>query len=111
MAIANWLSLLLTPSLALGVLTINYALVTPACERQGDLSWVHGVFAVSMLLCLLCTLLAWRNWRQEAAARAGPGSWGRRRFAMLVGAMVGSFSSLVIVAQWLPAWILSPCQA
>ena len=109
MAIANWLALLLTPMLALTALSINYALVTPACEQQANVVWLHGVFAASLLLSVLFTVLAGRNWQRSKAYQAESRTRDRKRFVALVAVLVGALSSLVLVAQWLPLWLLSPC--
>ena len=110
--IANWLALLLAPSLALTALGINYALVTPVCEWQVDARWLHAVFAVSLLLSLLFAVLAWRNRHHlRAAHAASQRSQQRERFLALVGVLVAALSALVVAAQWLPLWVLSPCSA
>lgn len=107
--LVNWLALLGTPSLALTVLTINYAAVTPACEQQANMK-LHLVAAAGLLLSLLLSWLAWRNLRQvgerpDNSRRTAD----RKRLIAKVAVMVGLLSSLVIVAQWLPIWLLSPC--
>jgi hypothetical protein len=33
----------------------------------------------------------------------------RRPFVALVATMVGALSCLVVLAQWFPQWVLSPC--
>ena len=109
MAIANWLALLLAPMLALTALSINYALVTPACEQQANVVWLHVVFAASLLLSVLFTVLAGRNWQRSKAHQTESRTRDRKRFVALVAVLVGALSSLVLVAQWLPLWLLSPC--
>ena len=111
MAVANWLALLLAPMLALTALGINYALVTPACEQQAKVAWLHGVFAASLLLSVLFTVLSGRNWQRSKVHQVESESQtrNRQRFVALVAVLVGALSSLVLVAQWLPLWVLSPC--
>ena len=109
MAIANWLALLLAPVLTLTAFSINYALVTPACEQQANVAWLHGVFAASLLRSVLFTALAGRNWQRSNAHQAESRTRDRTRFVALVAVLVGALSSLVLVAQWLPLWVLSPC--
>ena len=108
-----WPALLLAPLLALGHLSLAYSLVTPSCARQ-DSAGLHGLAAASLVLALGMTLLAWRDWHllpkaddvtTSDASQAGS----RPRFVALMATLVGAFSSLVILAMWLPLWILSPC--
>lgn len=109
MAAANWLALLLAPSLVLAALGINYALVTPVCERLMDLAWLHAVFAASLLLCVLFAGLAWRNWSKAVRYAELNRKRERKSLVALLGALLASLSALVLVAQWLPLWVLSPC--
>jgi hypothetical protein len=104
----NWPALILSPSLALANLCIAYALVTPSCARQtgAPLHWVTGV---CLALSLLFTMMAWRNRHRLADAPQSDAAMQRPHFLASVAAMTGLLSSLVIVAIWLPQWMLSPC--
>ena len=122
----SWPALLVAPAVALGQLSIAYALVTPACARQDQIS-LHAVSAASLLIVVALTLLAWRAWRRhpesalrpaDAPARDGgsgvtaaeSGAAPRRpHFVDLMAVLVGALSALVCVALWLPVWFLSPC--
>ena len=106
----NWPALLVAPSLALANLSITYALVSPSCARQNTAA-LHLVSAAILLLCVLFSWQAWRNWR---ATRLGGPEGGdqrlqRRPFVAIVALMVGALSSLTVLALWFPSWILSPC--
>jgi hypothetical protein len=108
-----WPALLLAPLLALGHLSLAYALVTPSCARQ-DGAGLHGLAAVSLVLALAMTLLAWRDWHllprhDDVTTSDATQAGSRSRFVALVATLVGAFSSLVIAAMWLPLWLLSPC--
>lgn len=109
----NWPALLVAPSLALTNLTVTYALVTPSCSRQSMLA-PNLVSAVSLLACAWMSWHAWRNWRM-ARRTGGPAAGDtdaapdRPPFLALVAAMVGALSCLVVLAQWFPQWVLSPC--
>jgi hypothetical protein len=109
----NWPALLVAPSLALTNLSVTYALTTPACARQSMLApnLASGVF---LLACAWMSWGAWRNWR--AGLRADGSTAGetdaapdRPPFLALVATMVGALSCLVVLAQWFPQWVLSPC--
>lgn len=106
----NWPAIILAPTVAFANLAITYAMAIPSCERQNRIA-LHSVAAVTLLLALFCTLIAWRNWRAAGAPAPGDAADKRAAFLALVGVMVGALSSLVIAAQWLPQWILSPCAA
>jgi hypothetical protein len=123
----SWPALLLAPLVALSQLSIAYALVSPACASQ-DRTGLHAVAALSLLLVLVLTALAWRDWRGPAAssregADAPQRSAGvptvtradsadateRPQFIAQIAVVVGAISTLVSVALWLPVWVLSPC--
>ena len=112
-----WPALLLAPLLALGHLSLAYALVTPSCAAQGS-AGLHGLSAFSLTLALLMTALAWRAWSRlvprrdgepaQTASDAGDAA-SRPHFVALVSTLTGALSSLVIAAMWLPVWLLPPC--
>jgi hypothetical protein len=112
-----WPALLLAPLLALGHLSLAFAMVTPTCARQGG-AGLHGLSALSLLAALAMTLLAWRAWRRlgrpEPLAHAVTASDSgeradRPRFVALVAVLTGALSALVILALWLPLWVLPAC--
>jgi hypothetical protein len=109
----NWPALLVAPSLALTNLTVTYALVTPSCARQSMLA-ENLVSAAFLLACLWMSWGAWRNWRSGRRI-TGPSAGDtdaaadRPPFMALVALMVGALSCLVVLAQWFPQWVLSPC--
>jgi hypothetical protein len=90
----GWAALIGTPSLALLNLSASYALVGPACAHQ-HAGVLHAVALASLVLSGATTLFAWR----EAKVAAVP----------LLGALCGTLMTLVIAAQWIPVWMLSPC--
>jgi divalent metal cation (Fe/Co/Zn/Cd) transporter len=107
----NWPALLVAPSLALTNLSVTYALVTPSCSRQSMLA-PNLVSAAALVACVWMSWGAWRNWRagqHAAAAGETDAAPDRSPFLALVAAMVGALSSLVVLAQWFPQWVLSPC--
>jgi hypothetical protein len=110
MKLPNWPALLVAPSLALGHLSVVYALVTPSCTRQTT-AVLHGAAAATLLLCVLLTWPAFANWRRGSAHASSDDAAARRRFVALVAWLAGALSCVVVLAQWLPMWILSPCFA
>ncbi|HYD34093.1 MAG TPA: hypothetical protein VEA39_05930 [Methylophilaceae bacterium] len=110
--IRSWLALLGSPLLALTNLSFSYALATPSCEAQ-NIVILHSVSILSLLLSLLFTFIAWQTWRQhhQPNPEFEDDEGVQRSFLPAVAAMTGLFFTLVIAAQWLPQWILSPCYA
>ncbi|SAK45418.1 hypothetical protein AWB75_00779 [Caballeronia catudaia] len=109
----TWLALLGAPSIVLGCLSVNYALVTPACFLGGH-ALLDGVSAVSLIVCVAATLLAWHRWRDARRAHALPtpdaGSRpARAGFIAAVAAGVGALSVLSVIAISIPQWLLSAC--
>jgi len=110
--VSIWLALLVAPSLALLNLSIVYALVVPACAEQSTLP-LHFFSVASLLLCLLFAYMAWHHWRQHVPSPEAPEDDApvRHDFLPAVAALSAFLSALVIVAQWIPQWVLSPCFA
>jgi hypothetical protein len=116
----NWPALLVAPTLALTNLSVTYSLVTPSCSRQ-DMTAPNVVSALLLLACAWMSFRAWGNWRKGpsgspgAAQRTGEDTAAsdaapeRGPFVALVATMVGALSCLVVIAQWFPQWVLSPC--
>lgn len=106
----NWPALLLAPSIALANAGTAYALVSPSCSHQEN-STLHVLSICSLLACLLVTWGAALNW-QAARALAGPAELpteARHRFLSQVATLCGLLSALVVLAEWLPVWMVSPC--
>jgi len=106
----TWPALLFAPSLLLGLLSVNYALVEPSCHLQSMLL-LHGVSAASLAVSVIATLLAfgrWRSARREADPSA-PALRSREGFLAVVATGVGTLSSLGIIFISLPQWLLSAC--
>jgi hypothetical protein len=102
----NWLALLATPLLSLTVLGLGFALVTPSCAHQ-TLAWLHAVHAAGVLLGLCFSAGAlWQRGRGREGDREA-----RRHFVHAMAVPVGLLFTLVMAAQWLVAWMLSPCAA
>jgi hypothetical protein len=108
----NWPALLIAPSVALANASIAYALVTPSCSSQ-DINPLHAVSLVCLLLCLALTWPALVNWLRGRASPslASDAVASRAHFLAQVAAMTGALSALVVLAEWMPLWIVSPCAA
>jgi len=106
---AIWPAMLLSPFLALANLSITYALVTPQCRQQTEIA-LHMVALVSLVSTLIFTWMAWREWQSQPHLHLAEDDAPKRHsFLAAVAMMAGAFSCLVILAQWIPQWVLSPC--
>lgn len=107
-----WLALLASPSLALAAQTTMFALVTPSCSVQTRIV-IHLVALGTLSASLLFTAMAWAQARRLHAGEGddsdAPDRATSRRFLATTAAAVGLISSLVILAMWMAAWVLSPC--
>jgi hypothetical protein len=109
-----WPALLLTPMMALGELSIVYALVTPLCALQAG-AWLHAVSLAFVLAGAALTGLAWGEARRLKRAHGTPVPTDTDRhgpqqlFLARVATWSGALSLLVLLALWIPQWVLSPC--
>lgn len=110
----TWPALLLSPLLALGEQSIVYSLATPTCQTQRE-EWLHLIPLLFFSVVVLLTAMAFmqvRRLRNEGVASPhldGDERGLRRYFVARVAVWSGSLSALVIVALWIPQWVLSPC--
>ena len=109
---ALWTGVLAAPVAFFLHLQLDYIYVPWTCERGGR--WLlHLVALLAIALTAAGTALSWRNLGR--AGRDWPehqvegGSAARSRFVAGSGVAMGAFFLLVMLAQWLPIWILSPC--
>lgn len=100
----NWLALLGTPTLSLTVLSVAFALVTPSCARQ-SMAWLHVLHAAGVGLGLCFTAAAWLQRGHASSTNAA----NRQRFVHRMAAPLGFLFTMVMLAQWVATWILSPC--
>lgn len=106
-----WTGLLLAPAAFLLNLEVAYALVPTACASS-TLLLVHAVHAVCLVLAALGAMTALRRWRLTGETWPGGagGRLSRSRFMSGLGLFLSLLFVLVILAQWIPSFVLSPCQ-
>ena len=103
---AIWIALLVAPTLMLLDQSIAYAAAGWACKHQNLLT-LHGVHALFLVCTLAAAFMAWQRWQMT---RGEPDETTRdRHFLSGVATASAAFSSLVIVAMWLPTWIVPSC--
>lgn len=91
---------------------IGYTLCRFSCTREHLAAVHHALTLATLIAAVACTLLALREWR-----RSGPpgshgdegGALGRSRFLAALGVLSSGLFSIVIVAEWVPMFFLSPC--
>lgn len=104
-----WAGLLAGPAAFLLNLQIAYVLAALSCDEARI--WLHVTALGTLALALAGGALAWRDWRSTGAGAAGDGEGAipRSRFMSVLGMMMGVLFALIIVAQWIPMFII-PCQ-
>jgi hypothetical protein len=104
-------SVLIGPLAFLLNLQINYMLVDLVCQVQGK-AGMHLVAAMCLSLTIGSGIVAWRAWHQAGPDFPGDeyGTIGHARFFAFWGLLSSSLFFFVILAQWIPIFILNPCQ-
>ena len=106
-----WFGILAGPLAFLLNLQLSYMLVHPVCVTAHRLV-LHLVPAGALLLTASGGVSAWRSWQRTGQAESSKpgGVLPRSRFMADVGLLTSGLFLIVIVAQWLPNFILTPCQ-
>lgn len=103
--------LLLAPATFFAHLQGGYVLVPRACRYHADV-WIHVLGIASVALAALGTFIAWRVWsdtgRDRTTETGGP--LPRARFLGVSGLGVSALITLILLAQWIAAFWISPCQ-
>jgi uncharacterized membrane protein YhaH (DUF805 family) len=108
----TWPGILAAPVLVLADQAIAYALARWGCSYQHReaLHWVHVLFLVAVLATIVPAWAAASRPALEAQRGAGD-SRDRHHFLATVSVWLAALCALVIVAMWIPQWLLSPCYA
>src|SRR5262245_51465031 len=104
-----WFGILAGPLAFLLNLQLSYMLVHPICVMAHRII-LHLVPAGALLLTASGGVSAWRNWQRTGPAESSQteGVLSRSRFMAGVGLLTSGLFLVVIVAQWLPNFILNP---
>jgi hypothetical protein len=94
---ALWAGLLLAPAAWLASLEVGYLLVRPGC-LAGTALPQHAAHAAFLVLALGGLVVAWRVRRVQ------------RDFLATLGVGTSALFALVLVAQWIPTFLIQPCQ-
>ena len=101
---------LIAPLLALADQGAAYVFAGWACAHQQE-AVPHAVHAVFLVATLAATFFAWTRARAALPTlREAEGFSVHRHDTMALCALaIGALSALVVVALWIPQWVLSPC--
>lgn len=109
----TWFALLAPPIAWFTALNAGYFMVSWACGSEKGLLAMHLVLLGTLGIAIGAGLTARGEWRKSGSE--WPGESGapleRRRFLSVLGLMGAVLFSLLILAQWLAAVILGPCEA
>jgi hypothetical protein len=108
---ALWFGLFAGPAAFLLNLQISYMLAPASC-RMGSTIPLHATNLVCLAVAVAGGVVAWRHWRGSGGSWSAEegGVLSRIRFMAALGAMTSALFALVIFAQWIPTFVLSPCQ-
>jgi hypothetical protein len=96
------IALLIAPLLLVANLSVAGQLAG-ACEALTPMS--TGLVLLCLAVAAGLTVAAWREMRRAEGAAASH----ERHFVALLATESGALSCLVIVAIWLPSWMLASC--
>jgi hypothetical protein len=108
---AQWAGLLLAPAAFFAHLQGAYVLVPRACRYDAEV-WLHVVGVAGVVVAAVGMLIAWRVWSAAGRhASTEPGDpLARARFLGVSGFAVSAVLVLLLLTQWLAAFVISPCQ-
>jgi tellurite resistance protein TehA-like permease len=101
-----WIALLVAPLLALTDLTISFATVSWSCAHQNAIA-MHVVHAAFFAATLACAAAAWMQWREGVSATGETPA--QVHFLGGIGMASATLSSLVVLAMWMPVWVVASC--
>ena len=108
---SQWTGFFLAPLTFFAHLQVAYVLVPWSCARGTHL-WLHVAGAVSVILALVGTFVAWSVWMGEGGGEPGQqgGPSPRARFLAVTGFVMSAMFALLLAGQWAAVFIISPCQ-
>ena len=108
---AQWTGLFLAPAVFFLHLQGAYLLVLWACERQG-IEWIHAVGAAAVIVSMIGVFVDWRVWRAAGRTEQSdlPGTKARARFLAECGFFLSAVITLILIAQVITGFFISPCQ-
>jgi hypothetical protein len=88
-----------------------YAGVQWSCGHHNPIT-VHVIPVTFLLLAVIALWLSWRDWSAVGREIRAEGATitERTRFVALAGVILSAFSTVLILALWLPMIVFNPCQ-
>jgi hypothetical protein len=98
------------PAAVLASMQAKYALVPWACSH-GTTVLLHVITFGGLAIAAASVAAAHREWRRAGGGWPDDegGARGRTRFLGVLALLLGAASLIVILAQWVPELLLSPC--
>ena len=108
--LAAWIGILLAPAAWIVSFEIKYAAVPYACQSHSTLV-LHSVSAVAMIIATAGLLAARRAWAAtgKAAVTEESDPIHRDSFLGMFGLLFSANVLLLMLAQWIPVFLLDPC--
>ena len=109
-SVALWIGVLGGPFLWLCSFEARFALAPWACTF--DNKWaLHGVAIAALILCLVCALISYREWKLISRGELSPdaGAIPRANFMAILGIFVSCGCAMIVVAQTIPEIVLGAC--
>lgn len=105
-----WYGIMIGPLAWKLQLMVNYALVPYACFHEMSIL-IHLASLLTVALALTGAAVALTSWGVvgRGLETENGGAEGRSRFMALAGLLSSGFFALIILGQWLPNLVLSPC--
>jgi hypothetical protein len=99
------------PVAVLASMQLKYVFVPWACSH-GTTALLQAITFGGVLVAAASLALAYREWRLVGGGWPDDeGGWrGRTRFLAMLALLLSGASMIVILAQWVPELLLSPCQ-
>jgi hypothetical protein len=106
-----WIGLLAPPIAWALHEQLSYMMAETSCS-MGNTLLQHLATLGTLLLCLAGGAVAWSRWKRapESSTEKGDPQASRIRFMALSGMTMSGWFALVILATWIPNFILGPCQ-
>jgi len=105
-----WAGILAGPLAWSADLAVSYALVKWTCSTQRT-AVLHLITVATLAVVALGAAIAWQS--RMAASSAGSTDGGRpierAQFMALLGLATSAFFFTVVIAEWLPQWVLDAC--